>query len=423
MSATVLAGSEAPAPLRWRFGVKAADWTIILLVFLGGFVIVEPAPYDLLLVVALGVWAFFGLKFNRYTLPMTLLLLLYLAGGFLSFTQLDAFTKPTTYMLTTGFLVASSVFFAAVILEDPARRLTLIRNAYLASAVVVSVIAILAYFNAIPHADFFKLYDRAKGTFQDPNVFGPFLVLPAAFLVRDILTQRLREFLWEIVFFLIILFAILLSFSRAAWGLAAFAAIAVAFLAFVNEPRQLVRFRLVAYVLAGGAAITMLLAVAISIPQISDLYVQRAHVVQDYDESREGRFERQAQGFFLMQEKPLGLGPFEFGKHFGEDEHNMWLKGFTAYGWLGGFAYIVLAAWTLAAAAPLLFKPRPWQPIVQCTYAVFLGHLFIHNVIDSDHWRHLFLMYGILWGAIAAEKMMARKRSRMTAGRTAEATL
>ena len=124
-----------------------------------------------------------------------------------------------------------------------------------------------------------------------------------------------------------------------------------------------------------------------------------------------------------MQEKPLGLGPFEFGKHFGEDEHNMWLKGFTAYGWLGGFAYIVLAAWTLAAAAPLLFKPRPWQPIVQCTYAVFLGHLFIHNVIDSDHWRHLFLMYGILWGAIAAEKMMARKRSRMTAGRTAEATL
>ena len=265
-----------------------------LLVFLGGFVIVEPAPYDLLLVVALGVWAFFGLKFNRYTLPMTLLLLLYLAGGFLSFTQLDAFTKPTTYMLTTGFLVASSVFFAAVILEDPARRLTLIRNAYLASAVVVSVIAILAYFNAIPHADFFKLYDRAKGTFQDPNVFGPFLVLPAAFLVRDILTQRLRESLWEIVFFLIILFAILLSFSRAAWGLAAFAAIAVAFLAFVNEPRQLVRFRLVAYVLAGGAAITMLLAVAISIPQISDLYVQRAHVVQDYDESREGRFERQA---------------------------------------------------------------------------------------------------------------------------------
>jgi O-antigen ligase len=279
----------------------------------------------------------------------------------------------------------------------------------------VSVIAILAYFNAIPHADYFKLYDRAKGTFQDPNVFGPFLALPSVFLVRDILTRRLRESLWEILFFLIILFAILLSFSRAAWGLVAFAAIAVAFLAFVNEPRQLVRFRLVAYLLAGATAITMLLTVAISIPQIADLYVQRAHVVQDYDESRVGRFERQQQGFFLMQEKPLGLGPYEFSKRFGEDEHNMWLKGFTVYGWLGGFAYIALAVWTLAAATPLLFKPRPWQPIIQGTYAVFLGHIFIHNVIDNDHWRHLFLMYGILWGAIAVEKMTARARRRPVA--------
>jgi O-Antigen ligase len=413
-----MAGSDAP--LRWRFGIKFADWTITLLVFLGGFVIVEPAPYDLLLVLALVVWAFFGLKFNRCTLPMTVLMLLYLAGGFLSFTQLDSFTKPTVYLLTTGFLIASSAFFAAVILEDPARRLTLIRNAYLASAVVVSVIAILAYFNAIPHADYFKLYDRAKGTFQDPNVFGPFLALPAVFLVRDILTRRLRESLWEIVFFLIILFAILLSFSRAAWGLVAFAAIAVAFLAFVNEPRQLVRFRLVAYLVAGATAITMLLTVAISIPQIADLYVQRAHVVQEYDESREGRFERQQQGFFLMQEKPLGLGPYEFSKRFGEDEHNMWLKGFTVYGWLGGFAYIILAVWTLAAAAPLLFKPRPWQPIIQGTYAVFLGHIFIHSVIDNDHWRHLFLMYGILWGAIAVEKMTARKRRRSVAIATPE---
>ena len=408
-----MAGSETP--LRWRYGVKFADWTITLLVFLGGFVIVEPAPYDLLLVLALVVWAFFGLKFNRFTLPMTVLMLLYLAGGFLSFTQLDSFSKPTIYLLTTAFLVASSVFFAAVILEDPARRLTLIRNAYLASAVVVSVIAILAYFNAIPHADYFKLYDRAKGTFQDPNVFGPFLALPAIFLVRDILTRRLRESLWEIVFFLVILLAIFLSFSRAAWGLVAFASIAVAYLAFVNEPRRLVRFRMVAYVLAGGAGIAMLLAVAISIPQIANLYVQRAHVVQDYDESRVGRFERQQQGFFLMQEKPFGLGPFQFGKRFGEDEHNMWLKGFTVYGWLGGFAYIILAAWTLAAAAPLLFKPRPWQPIIQGTYAVFLGHMFIHNVIDNDHWRHLFLMYGILWGAIAAEKMAAHKRRRSVA--------
>ncbi len=94
----------------------------------------------------------------------------------------------------------------------------------------------------------------------------------------------------------------------------------------------------------------------------------------------------------------------------------MWLNAFTSYGWLGGFGYIALALWTLAAATPLLFKPRPWQGLVQCAYAIFIGHLMIHNVIDNDHWRHLFLLYGLLWGTIAAEKMARRaERSRAAA--------
>jgi hypothetical protein len=391
-------------------GAKIADWATSFIVFLGGFVIVEPAPYDLALVAIFIVWSFFGLRLNRHFLPMTVLMLFYVAGGFLSFTQIDGFGKPLVYMLTTAFLVASSIFFAAIIAAEPERRLVLIRNAYVASAVVVALIGIFGYFGLLPNAEAFTLYGRAKGTFQDPNVFGPFLVLPLAFLARDILTRRLRRSAWEIAWFMVILFAIFLSFSRAAWGMAVFAILVVAFLAGINESRQLVRFRIVAYLLAGAAAVSIMLTVALSIPAVSDLYVQRAHVVQDYDDSRTGRFERQAKGFFLVQERPFGLGPFVFAKQLGEDEHNMWLKGFTVYGWLGGFSYLILVVWTLAVATPLVFKPRPWQAIVQCTYAAYVGHLLIHNVIDNDHWRHLFLIYGILWGAAAAEKMFVRRQ-------------
>ena len=406
----MLAADAVAAPgLRWRAGEKIADWTIALLVFLGAFVMVEPAPYDLLLIPVVVVWAFFGLRLNRYFMPLAVLLSLYMAGGFLSFTQIDEFGKPLIYVLVTLFLAASSIFFAAVIVEDPAKRMALIANAYIASAVVASLIGILAYFNLIPYADVFKLYDRAKGTFQDPNVFGPFLVLPLAILGRQILTHRLRESVWQIVWFLVILFAVFLSFSRAAWGMAVGVLLIVAWLAYISERSSRARLRLVTYLVAGAGAVTMMLAVAISIPAVRDLYVQRAIVVQEYDESRTGRFERQQLGFFLIQEKPFGIGPYEFGKTFGEDEHNMWLKSFTVYGWLGGFSYIILAIWTIAAAFPLLFKPRPWQPLVQCTYAVFVGHLLIHSVIDNDHWRHLFLIYGILWGAIAAERMRRRE--------------
>jgi hypothetical protein len=36
------------------------------------------------------------------------------------------------------------------------------------------------------------------------------------------------------------------------------------------------------------------------------------------------------------------------------------------------------------------------------------GQILIHNVIDNDHWRHLFLLYGILWGIIAADRRYVR---------------
>ncbi len=407
MSATALAGPVGA--VRWAMGRKIADWTIAVVIFLGGFVIVEPSPYDLILVVVIVAWGFFGLRINRHFLPMTLLLLLYVAGGWLSFTQLDTFAKPLVYMATTTFLAASSVFYAAVIAESPERRLAIIGRAYVASALIVALIGIFAYFDLLPHSDYFKLYDRAKGTFQDPNVFGPFLVLPATILARRILTTRLTRALPAVGWLLVLLFAIFLSFSRAAWGLVVFTILAVAYLAFVTEKRQIARFRLVAYLTGGIVAIATMFAVALTIPAISNLYDQRAHVVQNYDEGQSGRFERQVSGFFLIQQEPLGMGPYEFAQRLGEDEHNMWLKGFTVYGWLGGFSYIILAAWTLAAATPLLFKPRPWQAMLQCAYVVYVGHLLIHNVIDNDHWRHLYLLYGILWGTIAAEKMLKRE--------------
>jgi O-antigen ligase len=405
----------AARPAAWRLGHKLGDWAIAAILLLSGVVMFEPAPYELLLCAVITAWAFFGLRVNRHLLPMTVLMLLYVAGGMLALTQIDAIGAGFMYMAITLFMVVSSIFFASVIAESPEQRLNLIRGAYIAAAVIASLIGVLAYFHAIPGSDLFLRYERVKGTFKDPNVFGPFLVLPATFLAYRILTSRLRDSWFSIAALLVILFGIFLSFSRAAWGLTVFAIVVAAFLAFVTEKRRAARFRLVAYAVGGITAVGMMIAVSLTIPAVHDLFETRARAVQDYDEARLGRFERHVIGFQMVQERPLGIGPSTFAREFGEEEHNTWLKGFTAYGWLGGFSYIALAVWTIAAASPLLFKPRPWQGIVQCTYAVFLGHVMIHNVIDNDHWRHLFLLYGILWGAIAAEKIHVRAARRAIA--------
>jgi hypothetical protein len=380
-----------------------ANAIIGTLVFLSGFVLYEPAPSDLLLCLVVAVWAFVGLKLSRPMLPMIVLMLAYMAGGLLSFTQLDAFQKPAVYMAVTAFLVISSIFFAAVIQVDTERRLLVIERSYVAAAIVCALIGILAYFGKFPYAELFTLYDRAKGAFKDPNVFGPFLVLPLVVLTRAVLTDRLANSFWRMAGILILLAGIFLSFSRAAWGLAVFALFVATVLAFLTERRPSHRLRMLAYIAGGILVIALLLALLLSIPLVQDLFAQRFKLVQEYDGGRLGRFERHIIGFFLIQEHPLGLGPFQFGIRMGEDEHNMWLKGFTAYGWLGGFAYIALVVWTLVIATPLIFKKRPWTPFIQSVYAVYLGHLIIHNVIDNDHWRHLFLLYGLLWGIYSVE--------------------
>jgi O-antigen ligase len=115
-----------------------------------------------------------------------------------------------------------------------------------------------------------------------------------------------------------------------------------------------------------------------------------------------GRFERHAAGFNMMLDHPLGIGAMEFGKIFKEDEHNIWLKALTTYGWLGFAAFLTLVIWTLAAAFPLLFRKSPIQATAQIAYVVFVCHIIMALVIDIDHWRHVFLLFGILWGAIAA---------------------
>ena len=46
---------------------------------------------------------------------------------------------------------------------------------------------------------------------------------------------------------------------------------------------------------------------------------------------------------------------------------------------------------------------RGSRPII-AVYAAFVGVLVESVIIDSDHWRHYFLLLGVLWGLMAASR-------------------
>lgn len=381
---------------------RIARATLWLCAFSGFYVLSEPAPYDLLLVAAMAVWAFCGLQLKPSFAPLTLLILLFMAGGLIAVTQLPTYDRGPMYMAVSFFLAMGAVFYAGVIAQSPSHLVPIARG-YTVAAIAASLAGIIGYFGLLPGTETFTLYGRARGTFEDPNVFGPFLIFPVAWLSYTILTERLRAKILPSLLLVVILLGVFLSFSRATWGLAAFVMAATGLVVFINERHPVRRLQLIALALTGVFVLVAGIALALSIESVSSLFTERASLLQSYDASRMGRFARHAAGFLLAAETPLGLGPLEFYKIFGEDPHNVYLKAFVAYGWLGGISYLVLTLWTLGALFPLIFKPRPWTPIAIATFVTLFGHDLIGLVIDMDHWRHVFLLYGLAWGLIALE--------------------
>jgi len=418
---SLAAGHYGGAPLvRTPVGLTArglGNGALWLAAFLSGFVIEEPAPYELYMALLSVVWLACGLKLRREFGPLIICLMLYVAGGVASIPLAKEMGDAIMYIAVSGFLAITAIFYAAILADDPGRY-KVIQSGYTISAVLVAAIGIAGYFKLFPGAEYFTLYERARGTFQDPNVFGPFLVLPTVLLIQKLLRESVLRNLLLLVPLAILLLAVFLSFSRGAWGVLFASVLLVYFLALVTEQNGPRRARLVFLGVLGVLAFAGLIAAALSIDTVAEMFAERAKLVQEYDGARLGRFARYALGFQLVMEHPLGLGPLEFNKYFPEDEHNVYLKGFTTYGWLGGTVYIVMALWTLCALLPLVFKSRPWTAFTQCVFSVFAAHLILSVIIDTDHWRHMYMLYGLAWGLIAAEKLGRGRRSGRSAALT-----
>lgn len=396
-----------PLPARAAIDAKliamAASLVVGTGVFLSGFVIREPAPYELYMVAVMAIWSVLGLSLSSGVLPLLVLLVAFVLGGLIAMTQMDTLHQTPLYLAVTLFLGLTSVFFASVIERRPG-LLKSVFTAWTLAAMLTAIAGIVGYFGLVPGSEIFTRYSRATGVFEDPNVFGPFLVLPAVWLLHRMFTGGAAEILRSGLPLLVLLVGLFLSFSRGAWGLFVFAAAAMIFALMVSSRSNLFRIRIAVLAGVGVVVIAFALVVALQIPAVAELFSLRARLVQEYDAAQYGRFARHGIGFAMALEHPLGIGALQFGRLFGEDTHNIWLKALLDYSWLGFAAFLLLVAWTLAAGLGILFRARPWQPFLLCAYVTFLGHILLASVIDIDHWRHFYLLLGILWGAYLLER-------------------
>lgn len=400
MSATSL---ELPqAAVNAKLVAMISSGAVVLGILLSGFVISEPAPYELYMAGLIAIWALFGLRISRAALPLLVLLVTMNIGGMISMTQMADLANTPLYLAVSLFLALSAVFFASVTATQPGLYRPIF-IAYVISAVMTSLLGIAGYFHAFPGAEMFTKYDRAAGAFQDPNVFGPFLVLPGIYLLYLILTGSVSRMPLLAVPLLIITAGIFFSFSRGAWGMFAVSAVLLTGCLFLQSASGMFRLRVVIMTVAALSLLTIAIIVILQLPGVSEMFSNRAHLEQSYDTARLGRFARYAIGFQMAMEHPFGIGPLVFGTIFGEDTHDIWLKMLMDYGWLGFVSFLTLVLWTIAAGFRILLRDRPWQPYLLCAYVAFIGNVGLGTFIDIDHWRHMYLLLGLIWGAIALE--------------------
>jgi O-Antigen ligase len=403
--------SRKPAALAGQL----LNFVLFVTVLMSSVAFIEPSPHDALMCVLLVMCVAARIPFERKLVPLLLLLMVWLVGGLLALIPVGDDQKAIQYDGTSIYLGIAALMFACLFSTGDPVRLTILRRAYILSALIATAAGYAGYFHLIPGANIFldiipgapDFSARVSATFKDPNVYGPFLIFPLLMLMIELLTRRIT--VAGLAVMALLSGGLFLSFSRGAWihSMTSAAVCVLLLLAVTRDPRK--RARIVALGAAAALAAALLVIALISVGSIHDMFVERAKAIQPYDSGPGGRFTLQRLALDVILAHPNGLGPFEFSHMFGIQQHNVYLEGFLVYGWLGGMTYLTLVAVTLAIGLRGALIAAPWQPYLAAAYAVFVGEVVEGIIVDTDHWRHFFLMLGLIWG-LSVATLNARRR-------------
>jgi O-Antigen ligase len=376
----------------------------------GAIVFIEPSPYELVTLIATVLFFATGLRLRLVFMPLILLIATLNIGYSIGAIPLLGQSDVFSWIATSWYMGITVLFFALVLSEDTAARLDMLRRGLLVGAMIASLAAIGGYFHLVPGGnDLLTLYDRARGTFKDPNVLGAFLILPSLFALQSVVTAPFVKALRNAIAFGIMALAILLAFSRAAWGGLILTSAFMLVLMVLTPKTRGERSRIVIITLVAVIVVVLLLAVLLSFSSIDEMFRQRASFDQSYDEGRFGRFGRHILGAQMALDLPFGIGPLQFHTYFPEDTHNSYLNAFMSGGWISGICFPALVFTTVILGFMHVFVRVPWQRAYLAVFSAFLGTVGEAFIIDIDHWRHFWMMLGVMWGMIAAAQPYRRR--------------
>ncbi len=384
------------------------DAAVAVGVLLLAAVFVEPAPTDIVLAVVIAVAIVTGrFAFDRVPRAAVVLIGVFLVLNFLASVEVVKAGRAAGFLATTVYLCLFAVWVAGYV--DSSRRARLVVRSYLVAALVSSLLVLAALLLPIPGRDIFTIDRRGLALFQDPNVFGPFLVPAALITLEELLTPRLLRSrgLWKLGMFILLGLGVLFSYSRAAW-LNLAVGVAVLLLVFLLRRGGAVRALKSLIVLAVAIAALGAMVAATDSAEFLD---ERARF-QSYDAAR---FSGQRLGLGVAEQYPLGIGPGQYEAFASISAHSTYVRTIAEEGFVGFVALVLLLLATLHWAAQNVVRGRnPYGIGSAALLGAWAGLLANSFFIDTIHWRHLWLIAGLIWAgqSVAAWRLAVPSLSR-----------
>ena len=394
-----LGGGVALLGFVW-LAIKRFDTAVVVGLLLMGFVRFQPAPTDACFAVIMVVGAVTGrFRVRRVPLLVRWIIGLLLIVNVLSFMDVVEPTEAFQFFFITAYLLIFSVWFAGYL--DSRAKARAVVVTWLIVGVISSVLAVAALYLPIPgRAEILSNVDggvRAAGFFKDPNVFGPFLVPIAVILMEQLISPRRPRLLnlrpltsWLALAALSL--GVLFSYSRAAWGNYAIA-VAVALLASAARRRgtRSAMKALIALLSTAGVAAVVLSATG------SIAFLEARARLQTYDTQR---FAAQDFGWKLGWTHPVGIGPGQFRFHYPVESHSTFIRTFSEQGFLGLALWVAVLLVTLVFALRNVVRGRDTFGIGSAALlGAWCGLIFNSAVVDTLHWRHLWLVAALIWAS------------------------
>jgi O-antigen ligase len=299
--------------------------------------------------------------------------------------------RAALYLGITLYLAVFAIWFTGYL--DSVRRARGVVVAYLAGAVFSAALSSLALFAPVPGAELLTVEgQRAKALFEDPNVYGPYLIPIALILIEEVLTPRLLRMrtTTKLVLLLVLLMGLFLSYSRGAWVNFVVAVATMLGVLIMRRGGAKRAVGLLVVLVLAGVAIGAVLAVSGSLG-----FLEERARVQAYDSER---FAAQRRGIQFGDEHVLGIGPGQFEVLAPVPSHNLYVRALSEQGYLGLFTILAFVLATLVLALRNAVRGRDTYGIGSAALlGAWVGIVIESFVIDSNHWRHLFLVAALIW--------------------------